>query len=172
MVNRVDRAKRHKKIKELREKHKDPGTGAYKTDAGTPYDLEYIAWLQQQELAIDYAHMSRQDNRDYFESYKAFSDVTSKPSGQLALWEDQALIALSSDHQESIEMGEASKDQWNQNIRVISKQFIRQANAYAITASFQEEIFDEWTPADKKAREVADRIKRKSAGRYLKDAAD
>ena len=156
---RVNRDTRQEKIKELRLKHRDPKTGAMNTDAGTPYDLEYIEWLKEQELVVDYKHLSRLDNREYFDSNKAYRNVSGNSTEQLALWEDDALIALSLENQESIEMAKASKEQWTRNMRVVSKQFARQARAFSVTEAFQGEIYDAWSDEEKTAKEVAVRLK-------------
>ena len=151
-----DRDRLHQKIRDLRKKHRQPD-GSVNTSKGSLFIQELKEWMEQENASLDYEQMAIGASRSFYEAEKAYQGAE-KGQGTLDLSTGEALISLSIDHAETIEMGEANQPQWLRHIVTTNTEFGRQSAAFARKSAFQGQIFENFRTGDK-AKDVYRRLK-------------
>ena len=126
MADRVRKDVAFSKIVELRVKHQNPD-GSCDMSVGTPFHTELRGWLESLDLALNFDVMADDLAGEYYRVHRAYQK-TRKP--QESLFEDSALISLSLDRAEHIEMGNARRAHLIRHSIVVTTEFARQSSAF------------------------------------------
>ena len=170
MAERLDRSILDNKIAHLRLKHRGIDGSPPDVTKGSPFNLELVQWLKEQGLELDFERMALDAYASYYERHKAYQEIDRLESETGSLFEDEALISLSLDHPEHIEMGEANRQQWLRHSLVVTREFARQSNAFAKKSNFIASRAEAFLTDQEKLRDVEKRLQQPpDAGREAAD---
>jgi len=138
MTDRTKNARIDAKITELYAKHRGQD-GVTDASDGSPLAMELATWLAAEGLLMSSAEAAKTKLSKYYERHRALR-AADKCDKQAALFEEDALLALSADKAEHVRMGDATRAQFGRYRDMLVRGYAAQTAAFEFKINFVDDV--------------------------------